>query len=162
MNKHIPEVGGSLIAAIIAAAMDSWQIIVAVFVLYAIALFGNLITGLLYAKQTGTYSQKKGEQAVYKKSGMITGIVILILVDVMIMGMARSSGITYNIPFFACLLTGYAAMHELTSMLGNIKKLGNKVPAIIDAAAQKAEAVLDQGKLPDLAGMLKPVERKEN
>ncbi len=155
MNKHIPEMGGGLIAAIIAAAVSSWQVIVVIVALYTLTLFGNLITGLLYAHQTGTYDPERGRQAVYRKAGMITGIVILILVDLMIMGMARTSGITYNIPFFACLLTGYAAVHELTSMLGNIKKLGNKVPAAIDAAAQKAEAALDQGKLPDLAGILK-------
>ena len=160
MNKHIPEAGGGLIAAIIAAAMDSWQIIIVIFVLYALTLFGNLATGLLYANQTDTYSQEKGKQAVYRKAGMLVGIIILVLVDLMIMGMARSSGITYNIPFFACILTGYSAVHELTSMLGNIKKLGNKVPAIIDAAAQKAEAALDQGKIPDLTGMFE--KGKEN
>lgn len=155
MGKHIPELGGGLIAAIIAAAMESWQIIVVVFVLYALTLFGNLTTGLLYAQQTNTYSQDKGRQAVYRKAGMLTGIIILVLVDLMVMGMARSSGITYNIPFFACILTGYAAVHELTSMLTNIKKLGNKVPAVIDGAARKAEQALDQGKLPDIADIIK-------
>jgi len=161
MNKHITEAGGGLIAAIFAAAMDSWQIIIVIFILYALTLFGNLATGLLYANQTNSYDQEKGRQAVYRKAGMLTGIIILVLVDLMIMGMARSSGITYNIPFFACILIGYAAVHELTSMLGNIKKLGNKVPAVIDAAAQKAESALDQGKLPDLAGIFKD-ERKVN
>lgn len=155
MGKHIPELGGGLIAAIIAAAMESWQIIVVVFVLYALTLFGNLTTGLLYAQQTNTYSQDKGRQAVYRKAGMLTGIIILVLVDLMVMGMARSSGITYNIPFFACILTGYSATHELTSMLANIKKLGNKVPAVIDGAARKAEQALDQGKLPDIADIIK-------
>lgn len=155
MQKHIPELGGGLIAAIIAAAMESWQIIVVIFVLYALTLFGNLTTGLLYAHQTNTYSPDKGRQAVYRKAGMLTGIVILVLVDLMVMGMARSSGITYRIPFFACILTGYSAVHELTSMLTNIKKLGNKVPAVIDEAAKKAEEALAQGKLPDLTAILK-------
>ena len=159
MNKHVPEMGGGLLAAIVAAAMSSWQIIVVIFVLYALTLFGNLITGLLYAYQTNTYSFEKGKDAVYKKAGMIVGIVILVMVDLMIMGLARNSGITYNIPFFACILTGYSAVHELTSMLGNIKKLGNKVPAVFDAAAQKAESALDQGKLPDLVEIIK-TERK--
>lgn len=155
MSKHAPELGGGLIAAIIAAVMESWQIIVVIFVLYALTLFGNLATGLLYAHQTNTYSQDKGRQAVYRKAGMLVGIVILILVDLMIMGMARSFGVTYSIPFFACILTGYSAVHELTSMLSNIKKLGNKVPKAIENAANKAEQTLDQGRLPDLTNIIK-------
>jgi phage-related holin len=155
MNKHIPEMGGGLIAAIIAATMESWQIIVVIFVLYAFTLFGNLATGLLYARQTNTYSEEKGHQAVYKKAGMIIGIVVLVLVDLMIMGMARSSGITYNIPFFACILAGYSAAHELTSMLANIKKLGNKVPGAIEDAAKKAEQALDQGRMPIITDIMK-------
>jgi hypothetical protein len=154
MKNVSAEVCGGLMAAIMAAVMGSWQIVVVVCLLFALTLIGNLVTGLLLAFQTNSYSEEKARKAVYKKGGLITGIIVLILVDWMVMGMARSGGITYNIPFFAMILAGYSAVHEFASMLSNIKTLGNHVPAAIQTAAQKAEQALDQGKLPDLADII--------
>lgn len=139
---------GGLLGFILAAAIASWQTIVVVVIIYALALFGNLATGLLYAKQTNSYSEEKGRQAVYKKGGVITGILVLFGLDLMIMGIARSTGITYDVPFLGCIFTGYSAAHEFASMLHNIKKLGNKVPKAIENVAKKAEEALDQGRIP--------------
>jgi len=141
---------GGLLGFILAAAIASWQTIVVVAIIFSLALFGNLITGLLHAKQTNSYSEEKGRQAIYKKAGVITGILVLFGLDLMIMGIARSAGIIYNVPFLGCIFTGYSAAHEFTSMLQNIKKLGNKVPKAIEDAAKKAEEALDQGKMPDI------------
>jgi phage-related holin len=146
---------GGLIGAIIVGIVASWQIVVVVFVLYALTLMGNLITGLLYANQTKSYNEEIGRQAFYRKAGVITGIIVLIFVDWIIMGIARSTGITYSIPFFASILASYSAAHEIVSMLSNIKKLGGKVPAVIDEAAKRAEEALNQGKIPDLANIIK-------
>jgi len=46
--------------------------------------------------------------------------------------------------------TSYQAMHEFTSMLTNLKKLGNKIPTAIEKAAKKAADDLDRGKIPGL------------
>lgn len=151
---------GGLFGLILAAAIASWQTIVVVAIIYAIALFGNLITGLLYAKQTNSYSEEKGRQACYKKAGVITGILVLFALDLMIMGIARSFGVTYDVPFLGCVFAGYSAAHEFASMLQNIKKLGNQVPKIIEDAAKKAEEVLDQGRIPDI-GDLKAMKRDD-
>lgn len=148
MKEHALNIGGGLFGLILAAAIASWQTIVVMAVIYAVALFGNLITGLLYAKQTNSYSEEKGRQAIYKKAGVITGILVLFALDLIIMGMARFAGITYDVPFLGCIFTGYSAAHEFASMLHNIKKLGNKVPKAIENVAKKAEEALDQGKIP--------------
>lgn len=150
MKENTLNIAGGLFGFIIAAAIASWQTIVVMVILYALALFGNLITGLLYAKQTNSYSEEKGKQAIYKKAGVITGILILFALDLIIMGMARSAEITYNVPFLGCIFAGYSAAHEFASMLQNIKKLGNKVPKAVEEAAKRAEEALDQGKIPDI------------
>ena len=150
MKEHALNISGGLFGLILAAAIASWQTIVVMVILYALALFGNLITGLLYAKQTNSYSEEKGKQAIYKKAGVITGILILFALDLIIMGMARSAEITYNVPFLGCIFAGYSAAHEFASMLQNIKKLGNKVPQVVEEAAKRAEEALDQGKIPDI------------
>lgn len=155
MKKNITtEITGGLFGFILAAAIASWQTIVVMVILYGLALFGNLITGLLYAKQTNSYSQEKGRQAIYKKAGVITGILVLFALDLMIMGMARSTDITYNVPFLGCIFAGYSAAHEFASMLQNIKKLGNKIPQVVEDAAKKAEKALDQGKIPDISDII--------
>ncbi|HYF75459.1 MAG TPA: phage holin family protein [Candidatus Nitrosocosmicus sp.] len=154
MKDTTLSLSGGLFGLIIAAAVASWQTIIVVAVIYSIALFGNLITGLLFAKQTNSYSEEKGKQAVYKKAGVITGIMVLFALDLMIMGMARSGGVTYDVPFLGCIFACYSAAHEFTSMLQNIKKLGNKVPTVIEEAARKAEEALDQGKLPDISNLI--------
>jgi phage-related holin len=155
MNEKIESLGGGLFGLILAAVIASWQTVIVVGILYGILLFANLITGILYAKQTGTYDKNIAERAVYKKLGMTIGILALFLVDFIIMGLARSAGIIYTLPVFGCVLAGYASVHELTSMLQNLKKLGNKVPAAIEDAAKKAEDALNQGNLPGLADILK-------
>jgi len=70
------------------------------------------------------------------------------MLDLLIMGVARYFGLTYNIPFFGAIFTGYNAVHEFKSMIENIKKLGNKVPKVIENVANKAEQALNQGKIP--------------
>ena len=147
-------VTGGLLGFILAAAIASWQTIVVMVIIYGLALFGNLLTGLLYAKQTNSYSEEKGRQAVYKKAGVIIGILVLFALDLMIMGMARSGGITYNVPFLGCIFAGYSAAHEFASMLQNIKKLGNKVPIAVEEAAKKAEEALDQGNIPNISNII--------
>jgi len=154
-EETILNISGGLFGLILAAAIASWQTIVVMIILYGLALFGNLITGLLYAKQTNSYSEEKGRQAIYKKAGVITGILVLFALDLIIMGMSRSAGITYDVPFLGCIFTGYSAAHEFASMLQNIKKLGNKVPSVVEEAAKKAEEALDQGKIPDIQNIIK-------
>lgn len=144
---------GGLISSIIAAACGSWQIIVVVFALYGLALFGNLGTGLLYAKQTGTYSQAKAAYATYKKGGMILGIIVVAGLDIILMGLASQAGITYRVPFMAIVLAGYAATHEVTSMLDNIKRLGNKIPTKLEDTVKAAEDAINQGQIPTLPKM---------
>jgi hypothetical protein len=151
MSKgYIEVVGGGLFGLIMAAVLVTWQTIIVVAVLYGICLFANLATGLLYAKQSNSYSEEVAKHATYKKLGMAIAIACLFIVDLIIMGLARSAGIVYNIPLLGCILAGYAAVHEFMSMLQNLKKLGNNVPAAIEIAAQKAEEALNQGKIPDL------------
>lgn len=152
---------GGLFGLILAAAMASWQTIVVVAIIYAIGLFANLITGLLYANQTSSYSEEKARHAIYKKGGAITGILSLFALDLMIMGIARSGGVTYNVPFLGSIFAGYNAAHEFASMLENIKKLGNRVPKAIEDIAKKAEDALDQGKLPDIEHIMKGVRADE-
>jgi len=141
-------VAGGLFGLILAAAIASWQVIVVVAIIYAVGLFANLTTGLLYAHQTDSYSQEIARHAIYRKGGAIVGILALFMLDLLIMGVARYFGLTYNIPFFGCIFAGYNAVHEYKSMLENIKKLGNKVPQIIENVADKAEQALNQGKIP--------------
>jgi len=148
-------ISGGLFGLILAAAIASWQVIVVVAIIYAIGLFANLATGLLYAHQTNSYSQEKARHAIFKKGGAIVGILALFVLDLLVMGVARYFGITYDIPFFGCIFTGYNAVHEFRSMLENIKKLGNKVPRVIESAADKAGEALDQGKIPDIRDILK-------
>ncbi|HHW47899.1 MAG TPA: hypothetical protein GXX14_04675 [Clostridiaceae bacterium] len=156
-------VTGGLFGLVLAAIIASWQVIVVVAIIYAIGLFANLVTGLLYAKQTKTYSQEKAEAAIYKKAGAIVSILALFALDLCIMGIAQYFfGLKYNIPFFGCMFTGYNAVHEYKSMIENSKKLGNKSPKIIDNAINKAEEALDQGKMPDLEGILKGSDTDEN
>jgi len=141
-------VAGGLFGLILAAAIASWQVIVVVAIIYAVGLFANLATGLMYAHQTNSYSQEIARHAIYRKGGAIVGILSLFMLDLLIMGVARYFGLTYNIPFFGCIFAGYNAVHEYKSMLENIKKLGNKVPQIIENVADKAEQALNQGKIP--------------
>lgn len=142
---------GGILSSIIAAACGSWQIILVVFLAYAIALFGNLGTGLMYAHQTGTYSSSKARHATYQKGGMLLGIGVLAFFDLLLMGAARSLlGFEYFVPILATMLAGYSAVHELSSMVENIKRLGNRVPAKLEETLAGAEADLDQGKIPDL------------
>lgn len=151
MRESIPTgITGGLFGLILAAAIASWQVMVVMAVIYAIGLFANLTTGLLYAHQTNSYSEEKARHAIYKKGGAIVGILALFALDLLVMGVARYYGITYDIPFFGCIFTGYNAVHEYRSMLENIKKLGNKVPQVIENVADKAEQALNQGKIPDL------------
>ena len=141
-------VAGGLFGLILAAAIASWQVIVVVAIIYAVGLFANLATGLMYAHQTDSYSQEIARHAIYRKGGAIVGILALFMLDLLIMGVARYFGLTYNIPFFGCIFAGYNAVHEYKSMLENIKKLGNKVPQVIENVADKAEQALNQGKIP--------------
>lgn len=149
-TEQIVGATGGLIGAIAAAAVGCWQIILVVFVFYGLALFGNLGTGLLYAHQSGTYSQAKARSATYQKAGMILGIIVVAIVDVMLMGLASEGGITYQVPFLACVLAGYAATHEISSMFENLKKLGNRVPKVLEDKVKEASDALNQGKLPTL------------
>lgn len=144
-------VTGGIISSILAAATGAWETILVIFALYALALFGNLVTGLLYAHQTDTYDKKIATKAIYKKGGMIAGIMVLAIIDIILIGLAKTASVPYNVPFLTCLLAGYAGIHELTSMLTNIKKLGNKVPAAIENVAKKAGEALNQGKIPDIS-----------
>lgn len=139
---------GGLIGAIAAAAVGCWQIILVVFVFYGLALFGNLGTGLLYAHQSGTYSQAKARIATYQKAGMILGILVVAVIDVLLMGLATQVGISYSVPFLACVLAGYAGTHEVSSMFENLKKLGNRVPQALEDKVKEAGEALNQGKLP--------------
>ena len=139
---------GGLFGLILAAAIASWQVIVVVAVIYAVGLFANLLTGLLYAHQTNSYSQEIARHAIYRKGGAIVGILALFMLDLLIMGVARYYGVVYDIPFFGAVFTGYNAVHEFKSMIENIKKLGNKVPKVIENVANKAEQALNQGKIP--------------
>jgi len=147
-DEHVIGAASGLIGAIAAAAAGCWQIIIVVFILYGLALFGNLGTGILYAKQTETYSQQKARHATYMKGGMILGIIIVAVIDVMLMGLAAQVGVSYSVPFMACILAGYAAAHEISSMFENLKKLGNQVPSKLEDIAKDAQEALDKGKLP--------------
>lgn len=139
---------GGLFGLILAAAIASWQVIVVVAIIYAVGLFANLATGLMYAHQTNSYSQEIARHAIYRKGGAIVGILALFMLDLLIMGVARYYGVVYDIPFFGAVFTGYNAVHEFKSMIENIKKLGNKVPKVIENVADKAEQALNQGKIP--------------
>lgn len=141
-------VAGGLFGLILAAAIASWQVIVVVAIIYAVGLFANLATGLMYAHQTSSYSQEIARHAIYRKGGAIVGILALFALDLLVMGVARYYGVVYDIPFFGAIFTGYNAVHEFRSMLENIKKLGNKVPKVIENVADKAEQALNQGKIP--------------
>ena len=141
-------VAGGLFGLILAAAIASWQVIVVVAIIYAVGLFANLATGLMYAHQTNSYSQEIARHAIYRKGGAIVGILALFMLDLLIMGVARYYGVVYDIPFFGAIFTGYNAVHEFKSMIENIKKLGNKVPKVIENVADKAEQALNQGKIP--------------
>ena len=141
-------VAGGLFGLILAAAIASWQVIVVVAIIYAVGLFANLATGLMYAHQTNSYSQEIARHAIYRKGGAIVGILALFMLDLLIMGVARYYGVVYDIPFFGAVFTGYNAVHEFKSMIENIKKLGNKVPKVIENVADKAEQALNQGKIP--------------
>lgn len=141
---------GGILGAIAAAAVGCWQILLVVFIFYALALFGNLGTGILHAKQTNTYSQAKATHAFYMKGGMIVGIIVVSGLDILLMGFASQGGISYSVPFLSCILSGYAATHEVSSMLENLKKLGNKVPAKLEETVKDAGEALNQGKIPKL------------
>lgn len=141
-------VAGGLFGLILAAAIASWQVIVVVAIIYAVGLFANLATGLMYAHQTNSYSQEIARHAIYRKGGAIVGILALFMLDLLIMGVARYFGVVYDIPFFGTIFAGYNAVHEFRSMIENIKKLGNKVPKVIENVADKAEQALNQGKIP--------------
>jgi len=141
-------VAGGLFGLILAAAIASWQVIVVVAIIYAVGLFANLATGLLHAHQTNSYSQEIARHAIYRKGGAIVGILALFALDLLVMGVARYYGVVYDIPFFGTIFTGYNAVHEFRSMIENIKKLGNKVPKVIENVADKAEQALNQGKIP--------------
>jgi len=148
MKERAMNIGGGLFGLILAAAIASWQVMVVVAVIYAIGLFANLATGLLYAHQTNSYSEEKARHAIYKKGGAIVGILALFALDLLVMGVAGYFGITYSIPFFGCIFAGYNAVHEYRSMLENTKKLGNKVPQAIDDITKKAEEALNKGQIP--------------
>jgi len=162
MKEHAANIGGGLFGLILASAIASWQVMVVVAIIYAVGLFGNLATGLLYAHQTNTYSEEKARHAIYRKGGAIVGILTLFILDLLVMGVARYFGISYDIPFFGSIFTGYNAVHEYRSMLENIKKLGNKVPKALDNTISKAEEALNQGKIPDIGDILKGSEKDEN
>lgn len=153
---------GGLFGLILAAAIASWQVIVVVAVIYAVGLFANLLTGLLYAHQTNSYSEDKARHAIYKKGGAIVGILALFALDLLVMGVARYYGVVYDIPFFGAIFTGYNAAHEFRSMLENIKKLGNKVPKVIENVAKSAENALNQGKIPDIPKIRDDEDEKSN
>src|SRR5690606_37020290 len=155
-------VAGGLFGLILAAAIASWQVIVVVAIIYAVGLFANLATGLMYAHQTNSYSQEIARHAIYRKGGAIVGILALFMLDLLIMGVARYFGITYSIPFFGAIFTGYNAVHEFRSMLENIKKLGNKVPKVIENVATSAENALNQGKIPDIPKIRDDEDEKSN
>lgn len=159
MTKY--EVSGGLISFVLLSIASSWQTVAIVFSLYVIALAGNLFTGLFCSYQTKTYSSKIANEAIWKKAGVLIGIVVFILVDWIVMGLSRSAGVTYTLPFFACVFAGYNAAHELGSMIANIKKLGNSVPQVIEDAAKKAEDALSQGKMPDLTSITKSDTKEE-
>ena len=156
------EITGGVISGIIAVAYMSWEIIVVIIALYAVTLFGNLTTGLLYSKQTHTYDKRKAENAVYKKAGMIAGILVMIAVDLFIMGLAKHHHMNYKSPFLSCILSGYASIHEFISMLENLKKLGNKVPTVIKDAARKAEEALNKGHLPAITDITETAKKDED
>lgn len=155
MSEKSIEVTGGIFGAIIAASVKSWQLIVVLLFLYGLFLLGNLLTGIAYAKQQNEYDEAVAHQAFWRKFGMTMGILIMFIGDLIIVGLASCYGIHYSMPFLSCILAGYAFVHELISMIGNIKKLGNKVPAVIDSAINKAEEALDQGKIPDFTNILK-------
>lgn len=149
------KVTGGLLGLVLAAIVASWEVMVLMAIVYAIGLFANLATGLMYARQSDTYDRKKAEHAIYKKGSAIVGILALFALDMIIMGFAQYFGVKYKLPFFGCAFTGYNAVHEYRSMLENIKKLGNKVPQVVENAAKKAEEALNQGKIPDLSDITK-------
>jgi len=161
-NERVIAATGGILSAILAAATGAWQIILIVFLLYAITLFGNLLTGLLYARQTKTYSKDKAHESVNKKLAMVIGIAVLALIDIILIGLASQAGIKYTVPILTCILAGYAAVHEFISMLTNIQKLGNKVPTAIKNIAEKAGESLNQGKIPDLSTMVGKKDLNEN
>lgn len=147
-TEQIVGVSGGLIGAIAAAAVGCWQIILVVFIFYGLALFGNLGTGILYAKQTDTYSPAKATHAFYTKAGMIIGIIVVAIIDILLMGLAAQAGVAYSVPFLSCVLAGYAATHEISSMFENLKKLGNRVPQVLEEKVKEAGDALDKGQLP--------------
>lgn len=149
MNEHAIGATGGILACIWAAAVGSWEVVMVVFCAYALTLFGNLMTGIMYAHQSDTYSSAKAQYAIYQKGAMIGGIIIIAMVEFLLMGTAIFVGFTvYNSPFLVCLLAGYAAVHELSSMISNLKKLGNQIPAKLEDYVKDAEDALNQGKKP--------------
>jgi len=147
-TEQIIGASGGMLGAIVAAAAGCWQIIIVAFIFYGLALFGNLATGVLYAKQTNTYSPEKATHATYKKGGMIIGIGVAAGLDLLLMGTASTVGFSYSLPFLACILAGYAATHEVSSMFENLKRLGNRVPKVLEDKVKEASDSLNQGKLP--------------
>lgn len=150
MTERTLEATGGLFGFIIAAFWGSWQIVIVLLVLYGIFLLCNLITGLLYAFQTNTYDRQIAFKATLRKAGVLIGIFAFMVLDWVLIGLCSSFNIAYKLPFLYAFFTSYQAMHEFTSMLTNLKKLGNKIPTAIEKAAKKAADDLDRGKIPGL------------
>ncbi len=150
MNEKSIELTGGLIGLIISAFWSSLQIVIVLLALYGIFLLCNLATGLLYAFQTNTYDRQIAAKATLRKAGILVGIFAFMVLDWVLIGLCASFNIAYKLPFLYAFFTSYQAAHELTSMLTNIKKLGNKIPSAIEKAAKKAVDDLDKGKIPGL------------
>ena len=147
MSEKFLDAAGGIGAAIAAAVLRSWQITVVILALWAICMLANLITGILAAKQAGTYSADIARRAYYKKGGVVILMVVFVLLDWCCLGLAAGVGISYTFPLISSVMIGYQIVHELTSLIDNSKKLGNSVPQFIEKGVSAANDALDKGDI---------------
>lgn len=137
---------GGLIACIVSVAVGSIELFLVLLTVYSIALLGNVATGVFNALKTDMYSRVKATHAVYMKMGMIIAIVVVAIMDLLLMGLSKRYNIPYNNPLLTSVFVGYQIVHEFSSMLENIKKLGNKIPSKLEDVVKDIEDRLDKGE----------------
>lgn len=117
------------------------------FLVLIIAMISDVITGIAVALKEKTFDPEKMKgsfemrnlvfKGAFKNVGIMFSIIVAFGLDILVPA---------QVPYFALFTTSYMAITELSSVLGNVSRLGVKIPIFLESVLTRYETHFDNGK----------------
>lgn len=125
-------------SAIVAWLFAKLGILLYVLALLTIVMFIDYITGMTASKSEAIdhpddpnygWNSKKGAKGIFKKFGYICVIAVAMIVDYVILHVAKNIGIETDIKaFFGLMVTVWYLLNEALSIIENVGRMGTPIP----------------------------------